>query len=185
MIKTYTPYEIEKLTEGKYTRYKLTQAIQKGELKADRNTSESQAGQANYNISENDLKRYIIEQEKEKHKRIQSLKDEEKKQKNEKESDKIPNFYDRKDIELLIKQTTDKFEAKIKELDQKIKAIETVNDALKEEQQQIEKEAIYQEKKRADIKIDKEDLLKTYHKTFFLNFKKKKQLLTELIMIDQ
>ena len=38
MSKKYTVYEIEKLTKGKFSKYKLTKDIESGNLKAERTT---------------------------------------------------------------------------------------------------------------------------------------------------
>lgn len=59
-MKRYTVYQIEKMTGGKLSKYKLTRAIQTGELRAESVLQTKKGrGTANYYIVEEDLKAYI------------------------------------------------------------------------------------------------------------------------------
>ena len=56
----YTVYEIEKLTNGKLSKYKLTKAILNGELKAEKvNSNKRGRGVPNYFVHESDLEVYL------------------------------------------------------------------------------------------------------------------------------
>ena len=56
----YTVYQIEQLTKGKLSKYKLTKAIENGELKAEKvNDSKRGRGIPNYWVKEDDLKQYL------------------------------------------------------------------------------------------------------------------------------
>ena len=58
--KKYTVYEVEKITGGKLSKYKLTKAIIAGELKAQRVFSEKKGrGVPNYFVYEDDLQEYV------------------------------------------------------------------------------------------------------------------------------
>ena len=65
--KKYTVYQIEKLSKGKLTKYKLTKAILSGELKAEQ-TKETKHGRGlpNYFIYEDELNTYLENVEKNK-----------------------------------------------------------------------------------------------------------------------
>ncbi|RAP38907.1 hypothetical protein DID80_01580 [Candidatus Marinamargulisbacteria bacterium SCGC AAA071-K20] len=66
-MKKYTVYEIEKLTDGKLSKYKLTRAIHSGELKAESVKNQRKGrGTPNFYVYEDELKKYlgIVEQEK-------------------------------------------------------------------------------------------------------------------------
>jgi hypothetical protein len=71
-MKKYTVYEIEKLTNGKLTKYKLNQAILKGDLLAENVKGEKKGkGVPKYYIIENDLEDYLKKLEAQKKKRIE------------------------------------------------------------------------------------------------------------------
>jgi endo-1,4-beta-mannosidase len=58
--KKYTVYEIEKLTKGKLSKYKLTKAIEQGLLKAERvKRTKKGRGVPNFFVFENDLYDYL------------------------------------------------------------------------------------------------------------------------------
>tara|TARA_A100001015_G_scaffold304555_1_gene395917 strand:- start:9343 stop:9885 length:543 start_codon:yes stop_codon:yes gene_type:complete len=58
--KKYTVYEVEKITNGKLSKYKLTKAIKAGQLKAERVDSNKKGrGIPNYFVYENDLQEYV------------------------------------------------------------------------------------------------------------------------------
>jgi len=70
-MKKYTVYEIEKLTDGKLSKYKLTRAIHSGDLKAESVKNQRKGrGTPNFYIYENDLKLYLERIEQEKNKKI-------------------------------------------------------------------------------------------------------------------
>ncbi len=59
-MKKYTVYEIEKLTNGKVTKYKLNQAIQKGELTAEFvEGGKKGRGMPKYFVNEDELRRFL------------------------------------------------------------------------------------------------------------------------------
>ena len=58
--KKYTVYEVEKITNGKLSKYKLTKAIKAGHLKAEKVESNKKGrGIPNYFVYENDLQEYV------------------------------------------------------------------------------------------------------------------------------
>ena len=58
--KKYTVYEVEKITNGKLSKYKLTKAINSGELKAEKVESNKKGrGIPNYFVYEDELQRYV------------------------------------------------------------------------------------------------------------------------------
>jgi hypothetical protein len=70
-MKKYTVYEIEKLTGGKLTKYKLNQAILKGDLVAEEVKGKKKGkGVPKYYIFENDLDNYLKKLDEQKKKRI-------------------------------------------------------------------------------------------------------------------
>ncbi|MCP4049951.1 MAG: hypothetical protein GY730_04515 [bacterium] len=72
-MKKYTVYEIEKLTKGRLTKYKLNQAIKTKEIKAEKvNSKKNGKGVPKYYITENDLQNYLekVEEQKKKMKII-------------------------------------------------------------------------------------------------------------------
>ena len=61
-MKKYTVYDIEKLTQGKTTKYKLRKAIKNGELIAEHTPGKKRGrGASKYWVNEPDLIRYINE----------------------------------------------------------------------------------------------------------------------------
>jgi hypothetical protein len=59
-MRRYTVYEIEKLTDGKLSKYKLNQAILKGDLKAERvHGNKRGRGTPKYYVYEEDLQSYL------------------------------------------------------------------------------------------------------------------------------
>ena len=70
-MKKYTVYEIEKLTDGKLSKYKLNQAIEKGELVAEKVLGDKKGrGIPKYFIYDEELKRYLAFLEDQKKRRI-------------------------------------------------------------------------------------------------------------------
>ena len=71
-MRKYTVYEIEKLTDGKLSKYKLTRAIHSGKLKAEsvQNIRKGR-GTPNFYVYENDLKEFLQQLEKEKNRKIE------------------------------------------------------------------------------------------------------------------
>lgn len=58
--KKYTVYEVEKITNGNLSKYKLTKAIENGELKAEKvNSNKKGRGIPNYFVYEDDLQVYV------------------------------------------------------------------------------------------------------------------------------
>ena len=74
-MRKYTVYEIEKLTNGKISKYKLNQAIEKGELKAEFVPGDKHGrGIPKYFVFENDLNDYLKKLHNEKKKYFNFLK---------------------------------------------------------------------------------------------------------------
>ncbi len=70
-MKKYTVYEIEKLTDGKLSKYKLTKAIKNEELEAEfAATGKRGRGTPNYYVYEDELEKYLEKLEKERKKKI-------------------------------------------------------------------------------------------------------------------
>jgi hypothetical protein len=71
-MKKYTVYEIEKLTDGKLSKYKLTRAIHSGDLKAESVANQKKGrGTPNFYVYEDDLKLFLEKIEQEKNKKIE------------------------------------------------------------------------------------------------------------------
>lgn len=69
--KKYTVYEIEKLTDGKLSKYKLTKAIKNNELEAEyAATGKRGRGTPNYYVHEDELEKYLEKLERERKKKI-------------------------------------------------------------------------------------------------------------------
>ncbi|RAP29763.1 hypothetical protein DID76_03860 [Candidatus Marinamargulisbacteria bacterium SCGC AG-414-C22] len=109
--KKYTVYEIEKITKGKLSKYKLTKAINNGELKAELVKNDKKGrGVPNYFVYEEDLQVYVDKLEETRRSTI-----------------RIPdvlmnepggNFEQNTDVSSVIKETTESFKTQRDKLDE-------------------------------------------------------------------
>ncbi|MFC1771640.1 hypothetical protein ACFLZV_07125 [Candidatus Margulisiibacteriota bacterium] len=124
-MKKFTVYEIEKLTGGKLTKYKLNQAILKGSLKAEIVEGDKKGkGVPKYYILENDLDDYLKRLEQEKKRKIEIPGEEENTGINEELKNTVQELIQQKN-QFIQTQTN-----QIDELKQRISMLETQQSKL-------------------------------------------------------
>ena len=165
----YTVYEIEKLTNKKLTKYKLTKAIHSGELNATCVKGDKRGrGVPNYFVYENDLKTYIEKIEKTKKSTILMTPEETKSTAESKD-------YVIKSVEennMLIKQQSESIEA----LKKQLCFLEVENSKI---QPLLEKQSDFFEKEKSLSNERKELLMELAGITVF-DSKRRKEILQRL-----
>ena len=170
-MRKYTVYEIEKLTNGKISKYKLNQAIEKGELKAEFVPGDKHGrGIPKYFVFENDLNEYLKKLHNEKKKIFQFPEDDA----NKKTSQDMTKLVDH-----LIKEKEDIIQSKnsvIEELKLQIKQLETQNENFKPLIESIDKKNQDQENSKKELR----DIALELSELSFFSLGKKKHLVKRI-----